>query len=801
MNPAFDFLLNVFKTESAAGFNNSAVIGGLDKLEPTWERLAQEHGVDASIVEAVRSRLRDYPRQAPAARADSLRGLWKRIQGAGDLDGLEPAVVVTGAEASAPPTNGGGAPSEEPVGLRAELTVLQGVGPRFAESLARLGLHTLGDMLWSFPRRYDDYSRLKPINRLEFGEDVTIIGTVWETHVRRIKAGAASVTQSVITDGTATIQATWFNQPYLADRLKSNTQIVLSGRVDQYLGRLTLNSPEWEYLDRDHLHTGRIVPIYALTSGITQKWLRQRMHEVVHRYAHRVPDPLPDGLRRSAELAPIGQALKNIHFPDDWDNLAAARHRLAFDEILLLQLGVLRHRRDWQSNQARPLATSSEWWLTFAAALPYALTNAQQQALEQIRLDMASGRPMNRLLQGDVGSGKTVVAAAAMAIAVASGAQAALMAPTSILAEQHYRTLQQLLGSNTSATPASIRLLLGSTSQSEKAQIRAGLSDGSVHIVVGTHALIEAPVEFALLGLAVVDEQHRFGVAQRAALRAKGVSPHLLVMTATPIPRSLALTLYGDLDLSVLDEMPPGRQPIQTRVLSSKERERAYAFIRIQLEQGRQAFVITPLVEESDNLDAKAAVEEHARLQDVFPDRRVALLHGRMRPDEKEKVMREFRDGEAHVLVATSVVEVGVDVPNASVMMIEGANRFGLAQLHQFRGRVGRGPHASTCLLIADSTDEDAAAQRLQAMERTQDGFELAQLDLEQRGPGEFLGTRQAGLADLRLAKLTDLKLIEKARRHAEALFQADPDLEEPAHHALRERLAAFWSAGKGDVS
>jgi ATP-dependent DNA helicase RecG len=407
---------------------------------------------------------------------------------------------------------------------------------------------------------------------------------------------------------------------------------------------------------------------------------------------------------------------------------------------------------------------------------------------------------MNRLLQGDVGSGKTVIAAAAVAITAANDAQSAFMAPTSILAEQHYATLQVLLPP-AGVSPEAIRLLIGSTSDADKEEMRQGLSQGSIKVVVGTHALLEDPVSFENLQLAIIDEQQRFGVEQRAILRSKGHNPNLIVMSATPIPRSLALTIYGDLDLSVIDEMPPGRKPVETRVLLPIERTRAYQFIRSQIEQGHQAFIIYPLVEESDKIDAKAAVEEHDRLQsEIFKEYQVGLLHGRLKALEKEEVMDKFRRQEYHILVSTSVVEVGVDIPNTTVMLIEGANRFGLSQLHQFRGRVGRDEHEAYCLLIP-ATGEEADNERLKAMERTQDGFELAEIDLEQRGPGDFLGTRQSGFAELRMARLTDVHLIEKAREEARRIFENDPDLSEPEHQGLAEAVSRFWSGGRGEIS
>ncbi len=693
-------------------------------------------------------------------------------------------------------------PEPAGIGPDAPLTVLHGVGPKQAENLQRLGLSSMRDALTFFPRRYVDYSHLKPINRLEYGEEVTIIATVWETVVRRIRSGQAQIVQSILSDGTGNIEVSWFGQPWVAERLTAGKQVQVAGKVDEYLGRITLRNPEWEDLDAESLKTGRIVPVYPLTEGVSADRLRRWMYEAVGYTAPHMPDALPQPVRERAALLPYGEALLQIHFPDTQESLAAARKRLAFDELLLLQLGLRRQRAEWQSVAGQALVVSDEALATALSGLPYALTEAQTRALADIRADLARPTPMNRLLQGDVGSGKTVVAALAMLAAVEGGAQSALMAPTTILAEQHYRNVTGLLKRDDAA------LLLGSTPEAEKATIYAGLRDGSIKMVIGTQAIIQERVEFANLGLVVVDEQHRFGVAQRARLRGKGANPHVLVMTATPIPRTLALTLYGDLDLSILDEMPPGRQPIDTRVLFVNERERAYAFLRQQIQQGRQAFVICPLVEESDKIEAKAAVDEQARLQkQVFPDLRLGLLHGRMKADEKEEAMRAFRDGETHILVSTSVVEVGVDVPNASTMLVEGANRFGLAQLHQFRGRVGRGTHRSYCLLASDLGPGLKAEEneRLKAMEQTQDGFVLAEKDLELRGPGQFLGTQQAGFGALRMAKLTRLAvpLIDLARREAETVFAADPQLQAPEHGLLAENLAAFWNAveGAGDVS
>jgi len=724
---------------------------------------------------------------------------------------LSPALLAPAAPAHRPshPNPGradsrpGGVTSKRPIALNASLTVLAGVGPRHASMLTRLGLNTLGDMLYNFPRRYEDYSQLKPIRDVFYGQSVTVIGEVTMLNSRPLRGGKMTVTEVVINDGTAGLRLSWFNQPWLANRLKVGDAISVSGKVEQYLGRLVMNSPDWEPVEVENLHTNRIVPIYALTANVTQKWLRKLMYQVVTYWAPRLTDHLPETIRSAAGLPDLGAALLQAHFPDSDAKLQAARQRLAFDEIFFLQTGVLRQRRDWQSVPGRLFAVEEAWLDSRLACLPFALTAAQSKALGEIRTDLKSGQSMNRLLQGDVGSGKTVVAALAAAMVNASGAQAAILAPTSILAEQHYRTFLNILATEDGLLqPAQIRLLVGDTPAAEKEDTRLGLADGSILIVIGTHALLEDPVAFKELQFVTIDEQHRFGVEQRAVLRSKGTNPHLLVMTATPIPRSLALTVYGDLDLSVMDELPPGRQPIQTYVLTPTERERAYTLIDSQVKSGHQAFIIYPLVEETEKSELLAATQEHARLQkEIFHKLKLGLLHGRLKPEEKDAVMLAFRDRQYDILVSTTVVEVGVDVPNATVMLVEGANHFGLAQLHQLRGRVGRAGAQSYCLLIPDH--EDAAEnERLRAMTETNDGFILAERDLQQRGPGEFLGTRQAGYASsLKMANLGDLQMIEKARQQAQALFARDPDLKNPENSLLAEALGRFWGGGKGDVS
>ena len=827
MQPSLEKLRKFFNLEHKNGYNDTAIIGGLAKMLDYWEGEARADNLSEEIIQAVVQRLQSYGKLTPDSRAESLKGLWKRIgdqypeatQKKGNrAQRSQPKPVPDEKETTTsqpeptkerptPPgrseTAPGGKTSATPAALHADLTVLQGVGPRHSQTLGKLGMHTLGDMLYYFPRRYEDYSQLKPIKELFYSQQVTVIGMVQSVHTRPIRGGKQQLVEAILSDGTGVLRLSWFNQPWMANRLKEGISISVSGKIEQYLGRLVMNNPDFEPVEAESLHTNRIVPIYSLTEKITQKWLRNLMNQVITYWAPHVTDHLPDSVRSAAKLPELGDALLQVHFPDSQNKLKAARKRLAFDEIFFLQMGVLRQKRDWQSVTARIFDVPEDWMDARIKSLPFALTGAQQRAVDDILVDLGSGRPMNRLLQGDVGSGKTIVAVLASAIVTNAGAQAAIMAPTSILAEQHFRNFTNLLTGENGVLPENaIRLLVGDTPEIEKDAVRAGLQDGSIRIVIGTHALLEDPVQFADLQLAVIDEQHRFGVDQRAVLRSKGGTPHLMVMTATPIPRSLALTLYGDLDLSIMDEMPAGRQPVDTHVLRPQERERAYTLIRSQIKSGRQAFIIYPLIEESDKIDSRAAVGDYETLsKEIFPELKLSLLHGRMRPDEKEEVMLKFRDRQYHILVSTTVVEVGVDVPNATVMLIEGANRFGLAQLHQLRGRVGRGSEQSYCLLIP--AHEDAVEnERLQAMAESTDGFVLAERDLQQRGPGEFLGTRQSGYASgLRMASLTDVDLIEDARSHAQELFKKDANLEQPEHALLAEALDRFWGDGKGDVS
>ncbi len=817
-----DQVRKVLLLERAKGLRDRAVLGGLDRF---LKRLVENHslGPESPLLRSIAA----LPSHGYASLDAARRRRW--IESAlsaasGDtaaptgarLAGGKPGLCGRRSGARAAPTRrrvpspSKRAPPKEPPpaekGLEAPITVLRGVRQGQAAKFARLGVHTIRDALYFFPRRHNDFAHIRRIAELVVGEEQTVIVNVWSAEETRIGRRLRG-TEAWVADDTGMMRVVWFNQPYLARQLRTNSPLVLSGRVNLYKGQKTFESPEWELLESEDLvHTGRLVPVYPLTSGLPARTARRIVRDALDTHLDTLPDPLPDGLRRRRRLWRLRQAVRQMHYPDGWQDLTEARRRLAFDELLVIQVGVLRRRRLWQEGgRAQSLTLPEHVGQGFLESLPFRLTGAQRRATEIILADLIQERPMSRLLQGDVGSGKTVVAAAALLAAVASGCQAVLMAPTEILAEQHYRTLCDLLGAGQETTwsgiltppylerPLRIALLTGSLSSREKAEVRRQAAEGALDIAVGTHALIQQQVDFDRLGLAIVDEQHRFGVMQRAALRGKGTSPHLLVMTATPIPRTLALTVYGDVDISAIDEMPPGRKPVKTLWTMPHERDDAYRFVREQVGQGRQTFVICPLIEESETLAVRAATQEYERLsQEVFPGLRLGLLHGRLRPAEKDRVMHAFRDHDLDILVSTAVVEVGIDVPNATVMMVEGADRFGLAQLHQFRGRVGRGAEQSYCLLLSDDPSEEAQ-ERLKLMEQTHDGFALAEADLRLRGPGEFFGTRQSGMPDLKVARLSDVQLIEEAREEAGSLLDADPDLRDAEHALLASEAARWW--------
>ena len=805
-------LRKILALERQKGCRDTAVVGGLDGFLARWlDRLPDQPPIR-------------LPRPGYASMSADQRSSWlDDTLTLLDGDGAATAPAVQ-RRAATPARTARAARPRRPSGeqersLTSSVEVLPRVSTAIAGRLRKLGVTTIRDLLYLFPRRHNDFGSLCSVANLRMEAEQTVAVSVWEARETML-GGRMRSTEAVVGDDTGNLRVVWFNQPHLAKRLRPGTRLALSGRVTLFRDAPVMQSPEYEPMQsaEDMIHTGGLVPVYPLTDGLTPRNLRRLVKAALDGWGSLLEDPLPETMRQRTGLLPLAQAIRQAHYPQDPESQDMARRRLAFDELFIMQMFVFSRRREWrESGGAPPLSRDQGVLDALTSRLPFSLTSAQGKALDEILSDMEGERPMSRLLQGDVGSGKTVVALAALLSAVANDRQGAFMAPTEILALQHFRSIAELVkGAGSSADgdalltfelpslprPVSLGLLLGSQPARQKREIQAMMSQGALDMVVGTHALLQQNADLPRLGLAVVDEQHRFGVMQRASLRHKGETPHLLVMSATPIPRSLALTLYGDLDLSVLNEQPPGRQPIRTYNVAPERRRDAYEFVRRQVALGRQTFVVCPLIEESDVLQTRAATTEFHRLStEVFPDLTLGLLHGRLPLRDKEDVMGRFQRGELDVLVSTPVVEVGIDNRNASVILIDGADRFGLAQLHQFRGRVGRGEHASYCMLMSDHPSVEAK-ERLEVMERLSDGFAVAEEDLRFRGPGDYFGTRQSGLPDLRMARLSDQDLLALARQEAAALLRDDPALERTEHCALAQELTRFSDASStGEIS
>jgi ATP-dependent DNA helicase RecG len=817
-----DRLKNILITEKRLNCTNSSVYGGftnfIEREARQWLAQFDEQSITPPIIDT-----RPYWQ-----RLIELAQVYLEVPPAHRLTKLEEMERIVGLIQMSSPgnetrVNSGENPSNQTVGFQAgylsellppkknypdqvnsyhdpsgtNIQFLRGVGPQRGKLLNRLGIKTVFDLLRYYPRDYEDRTQVPLLKDVRPGErPVTVIGTVQA--VSRIQTSSKVVVIKVLlVDQSGSLNAVWFNQPYFMRNIKPGQKLLVTGKIVPALkGGWEIQVREYEQFDETAAQSNsQIVPVYTATDGLPSRILRSLVQRALPDFLNRLPETLPEEILNRHGLLPLTEALSQIHFPSNCQMLEAARRRLCFEELFFFQLGLALLGKGRRTQAGYAHRVDPERLHLFSRSLGFCLTPAQQRVLSEILADMHRPVAMSRLLQGDVGSGKTVIAAAALVVTVSNGLQGALMVPTEILAEQHQQTLAQMLA----PLQIPVVLLKGGQPRAERRSIEAGLKAGTIPVVVGTQALIQEGIEFQQLGLVVIDEQHRFGVRQRVKLQQKGKAPDLLVMTATPIPRTLALTLYGDLDLSILDESPPGRKPVRTYVVNESYRLRLNRFVREQVQLGRQAYYVCPLVEESESLDLEAASSLAVDLQEkAFPDLRIGLVHGRLRPDEKEQVMKAFRLGEIDILVSTTVVEVGVNVPNATVMVIEGAERFGLAQLHQLRGRVGRSEHQAYCILVSQNTYPEAR-QRLAVMAGTNNGFVIAEEDLKIRGPGEFFGLKQHGLPNLKLANLVrDYKLLEIARAEAQALIKTDPDLERSDYQKLY--LLARESLGGLDI-
>jgi ATP-dependent DNA helicase RecG len=682
--------------------------------------------------------------------------------------------------------------------LKKPLQYLKGVGEARAVMFQRLGIYTVGDAISHFPRDYEDRSRLKKLIELQDGEQCSFEGMIVSKPIVSKPRRGLSICRASIRDDTGLINAVWFNQPYLKDHFKPGEKYLFFGKITKRRTFEVLNPVYEKVEDNGPVNTCRIIPIYPSTGRLTQNVIRNVIRNALDYAGDGLEDILPDSVKQKYHLADIHFSIRNIHFPQSDDAFLKARKRLVFEELLMLQLALISMKSSRESDKSGIRFGAGAEVREFIRSLPFKLTNAQARVFSEIERDMEDSKVMNRLIQGDVGSGKTIVAVLALVKAVKSGYQGAFMAPTEILAAQHYNSVSRLL------EPLGIKtaLLTGSISAKDARILLEGIDSGDIDIVIGTHALLEDKVRFKKLGLVVTDEQHRFGVRQRAVIGKKGSNPDMLVMTATPIPRTLALILYGDLDISVIDELPPGRKKVLTYAVDSSMRERINNFIRKQVSQGRQVYIVCPLVEESDAVEAASASEMAVQLaQRTFSDLRVGLMHGKMRPQEKEDVMRRFVSGQIDILVSTTVIEVGVNVANASLIVVENAERFGLSQLHQLRGRVGRSEHQSYCVLF-NSNRSEIARERMKVMEETSDGFVISEKDLELRGPGDFFGTRQHGIPEMKIANLyRDVEILKKAQEAASMLLAADKTLTSQENRRLGDEVRARFAGVMDTVS
>ncbi len=672
--------------------------------------------------------------------------------------------------------------------LNTPISSLSGIGPSLNFKLSRLGINTIKDLLYHFPFRYDDFSQATTIHEAQIGQVVTLKGELWS--IKNIYTRSRKVlTTAIFNDGTSPLELTWFNQGWITKQLAVGDHIQISGKLAKYKNKITIMSPKWEKITSDALanpraetlHTGRLVAVYPETDGLTSKWFRARINSLFESVQDQLDDPLPDQIRQ--KMPTIAEAMQKIHFPSTYKDVEDARTRLGFDELFFVMLATQKMRQEWQAKPViQPFKLYQKQLRDFQKTLPFELTHAQKRVLAESLKDLSSIHPMNRLIQGEVGSGKTVVAAILAYLTHLNQLQTIIMAPTEILAFQHYQTITRLLeplGIKVGIYTGSKKSIQVTVNSKQRKAKTSNLKPVTPNVIVGTHALLSDKLNFEQVGLIIVDEQQRFGVEQRAFLRTRARVPHFLTMTATPIPRTIALTLYGDLDLSVIDELPKNRLPIKTYVVPKLKRQDAYNFIEKKVREGDQVYLITPLIEESETMKSiRSAMVEFEKLQkDVFPTLKLALLHGRMKSREKDEVMQQFKDGKIDILVSTSVVEVGVDIPNATIMVIESAERFGLAQMHQLRGRVGRGEKQSFCLLFTDHKDPSITA-RLKNMEKISDGLKLAELDLKIRGGGEIFGKRQSGRFEFKIASFSNLTLFDSAKKAAQDLLEDNPTLD-----------------------